>query len=86
MTIEKDRRPRWSRKRWQILAGFCVLLLPPVLFLAMEGPVLYLGRVELYHTVYFPVWRTLEPVLPNEVQIAHFRYRHWWIDLANERR
>jgi hypothetical protein len=74
----------WRRRL--VPAVLCIVLFPPVLFLAMEGPVLYFGTPDVYNTVYSPVWKMLDPVMPYDVKLVHFRYAHWWMDRANERR
>ena len=90
MTEPAARRPWWKKKRWRTFVA-AWLALPPVLYLAAEGPVLYcIGRgwlpTSAYNRVYFPVWSAVEPALPVKVQAARFHYLHWWMDRANSDR
>lgn len=85
-----DSNVRRRKRTWIALASL-LFILPPILFIVAEGPVLYsAGRgwlpLEAYNNVYIPVLRKVEPALPLDWQIRHFEYRQWWMEQANNHR
>ena len=75
------RRPRWKKRRCRLAVAAWLLL--PILYVASEGPGLYLAMrgwlpTPAYRAAMTPL-ASIEPWLPEAVNELRSRWAYWWL-------